>query len=69
MKKNSIYADISGIHIPQPSGSQYTITWDNIRRTGYDWWIRHLSDKCWFTEELRNSFFNLVSKSKYIKAV
>lgn len=64
MKKNSIYADISGIHIPQPSGSQHTITWDNIRRTGYDLWIRHLSEKRWFTEELRNSFFQSCIKVK-----
>ena len=57
--------DASGITIYSPGSSGYRIEWWQIEKDGVDWWINHLSEKNWFSYEIRNEFIDAVYDKLY----
>ena len=56
MTKNSLYADISGIHIILPTLHEYVIEWWQIAKDGIHFWHGHLKLKRWFTPGISRMF-------------
>lgn len=65
MEEKRVKTDTSGISIHPPGFSVYYIEWWQIERDGVDWWIRHLSEKNWFSYEIRNEFIDAVYDKLY----
>lgn len=60
-KKNE-YLEIKNIY-PHPDGS-YDISFEPLLKRGLEEWIKHLSEKTWWNQELKTEFIKAFNKIK-----